>query len=243
MRRPTHSAALLLPIIAAIACNDRQPTTAPARPPTPAVSPTALARADDFSHIDSDALSGGATTVFDITAEAFGFPAPNLDARALARHNDGDEAFDAVFVSAKGTPNSGLGPLFNNNACASCHVGDGRGRPPNPGEAFETMLFRASIPGEDAFGGPVGAGKFGGQLQVDAIFGYRPEASARVTYVDSGGRFDDGKHYSLRVPRYSFQGLLGSLPSNLLTSPRVAPVNFGLGLLEAIPEATLRNSG
>ena len=84
-------------------------------------------------------------------------------------------------------------------------------------------------------------GKFGGQLQLDAIFGYRPEASARVTYVDSGGRFDDGKRYSLRVPRYSFQGLLGSLPSNLLTSPRVAPVNFGLGLLEAIPEETLRN--
>src|SRR5262249_22937855 len=67
-----------------------------------------------------------------------------------------------------------------------------------------------------------------------------PEAAAQVTYVDSGGRFDDGTRYSLRVPRYAFKGLLGPLPSNLLTSPRVAPVNFGLGLLEAIPEATIR---
>ena len=53
-------------------------------------------------------------------------------------------------------------------------------------------------------------------------------------------RSDDGKIYTLRVPRYSFQGLIGPLPGNLLTSPRVAPVNFGLGLLEAIPEASIR---
>jgi CxxC motif-containing protein (DUF1111 family) len=61
-----------------------------------------------------------------------------------------------------------------------------------------------------------------------------------VTYVDSGGRFADGTTYSLRVPRYSLEGLIAPLPAGLLTSPRVAPVNFGLGLLEAIPAATIR---
>jgi CxxC motif-containing protein (DUF1111 family) len=97
------------------------------------------------------------------------------------------------------------------------------------------MLFRASIPGQDPHGGPLPAPTFGGQLQLLAIPGYQPEASAKVVYVDSGGRYGDGTPYSLRVPRYSFQGLIAALPGNLLTSPRVAPVNFGLGLLEAVP--------
>ena len=52
--------------------------------------------------------------------------------------------------------------------------------------------------------------------------------------------FGDGTPYTLRVPHYAFRGLIGPLPNNLLTSPRVAPVNFGLGLLEAVPEATIR---
>ena len=166
--------------------------------------------------------------MFDATAGAFGHPAPNLDAAALARHNAGDVAFGAVFV-----PSTGLGPLFNNNACEACHVGDGRGQPPADGVSFLTMLFRASIPGTDPHGGPNPAGLYGGQLQLLAIPGFFPEAAARVTYSDSGGRFDDGTAYTLRIPHYSFKGFLGPLPTNLLTSPRVAPVNFGLGLLEA----------
>ena len=119
-------------------------------------------------------------------------------------------------------------------------LGDGRGQPPADGASFSTMLFRASIPGQDEHGGPLPAPLFGGQLQLLAISEYYPEASAKVTYVDSGGTFADGSKYSLRVPRYSFQGLIAPLPADLLTSPRVAPVNFGLGLLEAIPAATIR---
>jgi CxxC motif-containing protein (DUF1111 family) len=191
--------------------------------------------------VDPDALSGGATTVFDDGPDAFGTAAPNLDAAALARHEEGDEAFGAVFIAARGTASSGLGPLFNNRSCEACHVGDGRGRPPLPGEDFATMLFRASISGQDAVGGPMPAGQFGGQLQLEAIPGYHAEASARVWYSDSGGRYDDGDRYRLRVPHYQFEGNLGQLPRNLLTSPRVAPVNFGLGLLEAIPEAAIRS--
>jgi len=102
------------------------------------------------------------------------------------------------------------------------------------------MLFRASLRGRDAVGGPKGAGIFGVQLQLLAIPGVSAEASAQVIYTDSGGRFDDGTRYSLRVPHYTFQGIVSALPDSLLTSPRVAPVNFGLGLLEAVPEATIR---
>jgi CxxC motif-containing protein (DUF1111 family) len=227
MRRPTELGALLA-LTVAIACGE--PSPAP-RVITPESPPTR----NTFSRVDPDALSGGATTVFDATATAFGHPAPNLDAASLARHDAGDVAFGQVFVAS-----SGLGPLMNNNACEACHVGDGRGRPPLPGEDFTTMLFRASIPGTDPHGGPNPVPLFGGQLQLQAISGYVAEAAANVTYVDSGGHYRDGSSYLLRVPHYSFHGIIAPLPGNLLTSPRVAPVNFGLGLLEAVPEATIR---
>lgn len=235
MRRPTPGA-LFVALIAAAAC------TEPVQPPK-SIAPrdVALDRTSTNSRIDPDALSGGAATVFDAGPEAFGHPLPNLDAAGLARHEAGDEAFGRVFVATAGLSSSGLGPLFNHTSCEGCHVGDGRGQPPADGSSFLTMLFRASIPGFDDHGGPNPAGVFGGQLQLLAIPGYTPEATARVTYSDSGGRFDDGLRYSLRVPHYSFRGLIGPLPGTLLTSPRVAPVNFGLGLLEAIPEATIRS--
>jgi CxxC motif-containing protein (DUF1111 family) len=236
MRRPNApGAATWFALTIAISCSE--PVQAP---PRPIDLPESALKTFTTTRIDPDPLSGGATTVFDVSAGAFEHPAPNLDAAGLARHEEGDEAFALTFVADRGLPNSGLGPLFNNSSCEACHVGDGRGRPPLPGEEFTTMLFRASIPGQDPHGGPNPAGKFGGQLQLEAIRGFFPEASARVTYTDSGGRFDDGIPYSLRVPHYSFRGLVGQLPFNLLTSPRVAPVNFGLGLLEAIPAATIR---
>ncbi|MEP6731178.1 MAG: di-heme oxidoredictase family protein [bacterium] len=238
MRRPTHGL-LFLTLLTVAACERQEIATSP-QPPLQPTGPLAdFQTALDMSSVNPDPLSGGATTVFDSSAGAFGLPAPNLDATALAQHTRGDVAFDQDFVAAPGLPNSGLGPLFNNNSCSACHVGDGRGQPPAPGQPFTTMLFRASIPGSDAVGGPKPAGQFGGQLQLMAIPGFTAEASAQVFYVDSFGRFGDGTRYSLAVPHYSFAGNIGPLPGNLLTSPRVAPVNFGLGLLRAIPEATL----
>lgn len=229
MRRPTALVALSFTLAVATACSE------PVQPPKPVASAdSARINAITF-RFTPDPLSGGATTVFDSGPGAFGHPAPNLTLTELARHAAGDDAFGREFVAQ-----TGLGPLFNNTSCEACHVGDGRGQPPADRKSFMTMLFRASIPGQDAVGGPKPAGLFGGQLQLLAIPGFGPEAEARVTYADSGGRFDDGTPYKLRVPRYTFQGLIGPLPGNLLTSPRVAPVNFGLGLLEAVPEATIR---
>jgi CxxC motif-containing protein (DUF1111 family) len=235
MRRPTVFSALGLTLAVVTACSEPIQSPKPiAVTPSDSANPTAIPTTG--SRIDPDALSGGATTVFDAGPGAFGHPAPNLDAAALARHDAGDDAFGNVF-----TASTGLGPLLNNNACEACHVGDGRGQPPADGVSFTTMLFRASIPGQDPHGGPNPAPLFGGQLQTAAIAGFTPEAKAQVTYSDSTDRFGDGTRYTLHVPHYSFQGIIAPLPANLLTSPRVAPVNFGLGLLEAVPEATIRS--
>ena len=185
-------------------------------------------------------LSGGAMTVFDATPEAFGQPAPNLTAAELVRHNQGDGLFGAAFSAHRGAGNGGLGPVFENVSCEACHVGDGRGRPPLPGELFATMLFRASIPGRAAHNAPKPVPGFGTQIELNAIKGFTPLVAAAVQYSDSNGRFGDGRAFQLRVPHYSFSGAYRAMPTNMLVSPRVTPVNFGVGLLDAVPEAEIR---
>jgi CxxC motif-containing protein (DUF1111 family) len=195
---------------------------------------------DPTAHTDS---SGGATTVFDKTDEAFEHPSPNLNGDELELHEEGNDEFEAAFVpgvSKKKDVPGGLGPVFDNVSCEGCHAGDGRGRPPLAGEAFESFLFRISIPGKDgATGGTVGVPGFGGQLQLRASPGLTPEAKATIRYTEVAGQFADGTPYSLRVPSYEFYDSYAALSSKLLFSPRAAPFNFGLGLLEAIPAAAI----
>ena len=190
--------------------------------------------------VDTDPLSGGDMTVFDATNQAFGQPGPALSAAQLAEHAAGDHAFDAVFVPAPAAMNSGLGPRFDNVACGQCHVNDGRGAPPAPGQPFATMLFRVSVPGTDAHGGPAPAPGYGTQLELRVGGGLAPQAQMSVQYSDSVDTFADGTPDTLHVPHYSIGAPYRPLPSGLMLSPRVSPPNFGLGLLEAVPEATIR---
>ena len=83
-------------------------------------------------------------------------------------------------------------------------------------------------------GGPLHVPGFGNQLQLRAIPGFTAEAQAQLTWTEVRGQFADGTPYSLRVPQFTLTGLYQALPPNVLISPRVAPVVFGLGLLEAV---------
>ncbi|MBX6332386.1 MAG: c-type cytochrome [Gemmatimonadaceae bacterium] len=217
MRRIAVTALALL-----AACGGDVPSRPPSSPP-----PT------------TDARSGGGMTVDDATSKAFSRPGPNLSAERLALHTAGDAVFEATFVPAPAEVNPGLGPRFDNVSCAGCHTGDGRGRPPAAGEAFNSMLFRVSLPGSDAHGGPMPVPGFGTQLALRASVGLTPMAVVTVTYTDSSGTFADGEPYTLRVPHYAITDPYRELPAGVLVSPRVAPPNFGLGLLEAVPDATI----
>jgi CxxC motif-containing protein (DUF1111 family) len=95
---------------------------------------------------ESGIPAGGATTVYDAGSNAFSTPAPNLSAESLEEHLAGDAAFEQVFVTAPAQVNEGLGPTYNNVSCISCHVRDGRGRPPDTGEPMASLLFRVSLP-------------------------------------------------------------------------------------------------
>ncbi|MCC6573372.1 MAG: c-type cytochrome [Planctomycetes bacterium] len=183
-------------------------------------------------------FGGGDTTVFILTSNAFSMPAPNLDAATLGLHLEGDFAFEQSFVSA-GNPNfPGLGPIFNTTSCEGCHPKDGRGKPPDDGPE-PSLLIRLSIPGTAPNGGPMAVPGFGGQLQDNAIFGVTPEALKELNYTAVNGTYGDGTPYVLRRPTFTLGSPYVALPGNLMISPRVAPPVFGLGLLEALDEATI----
>jgi CxxC motif-containing protein (DUF1111 family) len=178
--------------------------------------------------------------VEDRTSNAYSFPAPNLTAEELARHLEGDLAFEATFVSPPAVINPGLGPLFNNNACAKCHVRDGRGLPvAGHGPLGSPLLVRVSASeGEPSVpGGAVPVDGLGTQLQDHAIYGAVPEVSIALSWVEVTGEYGDGAPFSLQRPQLAVNLADGQpLAGDVMTSPRIPPPAFGLGLLEAVLE-------
>ncbi|MEO8412876.1 MAG: di-heme oxidoredictase family protein [Ginsengibacter sp.] len=184
-------------------------------------------------------LSGGISTVFDETSRAFTHNMDGLNTRDLNVHELGDSRFEGNFVTAPAPINPGLGPLFNNVSCISCHHNDGKGTP-TFGAVNSSMLMRISLKDiEDAQGRPVEIPGFGLQLQDVSRFGLQPEAKVNLRYTTSTFTFDDGETVQLRKPGYTIQNPYATLPANYLFSPRMAPSVFGIGLLENIPEATI----
>jgi CxxC motif-containing protein (DUF1111 family) len=190
------------------------------------------------------ALSGGnQATVYKFTQTAFAQPINNLDANRRRVFAFGDHLFNTKWVEAPSSVSTldGLGPLFNRNSCAGCHIRDGRGRAPLPDEPMMlSKLIRLSIPGEKEHGGPLPHPIYGGQFQEQGILGVPAEGKTKITWQEKKDKFADGTSYSLRYPNYEFTELAyGTLGEDILFSPRVAPAVFGLALLENIPEADI----
>lgn len=188
-------------------------------------------------------LSGGQATVFDTTRNAFGHPAPGLDRESELLFFVGNSFFNQNWVTAPAstTARDGLGPLFNSRSCAGCHFLDGRGRAPiTADEASTGFLVRLSVPGQTLHGAPLPEPTYGGQFQTRAIADVPAEGTIRITYEELHGQFADGTPYTLRKPIYTLDNLAyGDLHPEALFSPRVANQMIGLGLLEAVPEATI----
>jgi CxxC motif-containing protein (DUF1111 family) len=197
-------------------------------------------KAEPFGEAGYDErLSGGLATVFDETSKAFSHAIEGLTGRDLRVHELGDAAFEQTFVAAPSPINSGLGPVFNNVSCISCHHNDGKGIPTS-GFVNSSLLFRISTDGANEFGGPLAVSGYGNQVQDMAIFGYQPEAKINISYGDVPVTYADGSQVHLRKPTYTLQQMYASITGNYHLSPRMAPPVFGLGLLENIPEYTLR---
>jgi CxxC motif-containing protein (DUF1111 family) len=182
-------------------------------------------------------LSGGAATTFLSNSQSFGVMIPGLEAYDAFVHSVGDDIFSQPFVSNPAPHFGGLGTIYNNVSCVSCHHNDGKGTP-TLGQVESSLLTRISIPGSDANGGPLAAPGFGLQLQDKAISGL-PEVKVNVTYTESVFTFPDGETASLRRPVYTLNNPYTPLPASYMISVRLAPPVFGLGLIELIPEKTL----
>ncbi|HEY4196482.1 MAG TPA: di-heme oxidoredictase family protein, partial [Mucilaginibacter sp.] len=183
-------------------------------------------------------LSGGDGTIFDNTSKAFGNPLPTMSAYDTHVHEVGDLIFSQTFVTAPAPIHSGLGPIFNNTACASCHHNDGIGLP-TAGDSQSSLLMRISLPGTDANGGPAPVPGYGLQIQDKAAFGKQPEAKVNIVYTYQTFSFADGVTYELRTPTYTLSNLYTPIQGSYLLSPRLAPPMIGLGLLEAVPESEI----
>lgn len=184
---------------------------------------------------EQEVKSGGETTVFNDGSNAYSLPAPNLSSSSDATHAEGDKNFEAAFVTAPATNNGGLGPIFNNTSCNSCHVKDGRGKPFFDDGSISSVLVRLSTNGGQP-GAPQPVEGFGLQLQNKAVVNKIAEAEVEVMYSYVQQEFSDGNTMKLRDPDYKIRNPYKSLPANASTSVRTAPPVFGLGLLEEIPK-------
>jgi len=187
-------------------------------------------------------LADAGLSVFDQSSAAYSAPFPSLSAKELSRHNRGDTLFDAKFVSPPAPAYQGLGPLYNNNACAGCHLKDGRGEPKLDAAGVSQLLVFVSMPdGEPAEpGGPVPVPGIGLQLRDHAVAGAQPEATLTLTWSEEAHTYGDGTAYSLRRPHLEVKLKDGSpLPEGTLISLRQPPAVYGLGLLEAVSDETI----
>lgn len=94
-------------------------------------------------------------------SETIAEPIEGLTDAQLAMFMQGDALFDKTY-----TPAEGLGPIFIQQACAGCHIGDGKGHPINT----VTRFGKTTMTGFDYMlsqGGP--------QLQQRSIGGYLAE--------------------------------------------------------------------
>ncbi|MFS8840310.1 di-heme oxidoredictase family protein [Synechococcus sp. W55.2] len=195
--------------------------------------------------------AGGETTLWNRTSTAYEQPAPNLDPRWARLHALGDIAFEASFVTAPAPVNPGLGPLFNNNSCAGCHVKNGRGQS-EKGQRV-VRVSQASLSQVDTVAAPKPSGweaiapysntlpvpGIGTQVQEKAVRGYRPEAKVELQWVEQAGQYADGTPYRLRSPVVKLLTLEGAPIDPVLISLRVPQPVFGAGLLEAVPESEI----
>lgn len=177
------------------------------------------------------------------TDKAFTLPMANLPKARLRTFFFGNRLFNTNWTVAPGSVQAfdGLGPVFNRVSCSGCHTRDGRGAPPAAfGEPMTSMLVRVSLPGQDEHGGPRPHPAYGDQINDRAIPGVPPEGRAVVRYEPVTGAYADGEPYELLKPSYEIVNLaFGPLGDGIMLSPRVAPPVIGLGLLEAVPDATL----
>ena len=170
------------------------------------------------------------------TRESFAAPIPSLSLKKMRQFTGGRHLFRRTWTPAPSSVKSldGLGPVFNRVSCSGCHVKDGRGRPPEEGSKFRSMVIKLSMNKNNKV---LPDPNYGYQLNDKAILGVPYEGKATISYSQREVFYKDKSKAELSVPHYHFHSLsFGPLNTNTNYSGRVAPAVFGLGLIEAIKQ-------
>lgn len=173
------------------------------------------------------------------TQETYLKPYTGADLSKEASAGRGERLFNLHFLPIPVTDvlGGGLGPLFNRNACSTCHPAGGRGKAPSdPFEPLLTALVRLSVEGQGADGAPNPHPDYGSQLGTRGIRGVAAEAEVEISYDLLVGEYDDGEPYRLRRPQMAFSDESEGSLDDALTSLRIGQPIYGLGLLEAVDD-------
>lgn len=102
----------------------------------------------DQSRADERRPGGEATVNKPLNNSIFSHPSANMRFERQLDFRIGDAIFRKLWASSPSstTSSDGLGPLYNARSCQSCHLKDGRGRPPAGDEPAVAMFLRLSIP-------------------------------------------------------------------------------------------------
>ncbi|MBU6953323.1 di-heme oxidoredictase family protein [Hahella sp. HN01] len=202
----------------------------------------------DSEPLPPDTLLGGQASVsYNYSEEPhrmFQQMANNIGIENSQRFVEGRRLFHTSFSSGKHSEFSDtnpvfsahvgqLGPRYNNESCISCHQSNGRSQPAQAGQALEGYSVLTA-----AFGSQDGAAPdpFYGfnVLQKSKDAGQENYAVNLSHYEVTTKELNGGEVVELRKPYYAFQG-----PTPELYSVRQAPQVIGMGLLEAVSEATI----
>ncbi|PVB61256.1 di-heme oxidoredictase family protein [Labrenzia sp. 011] len=178
--------------------------------------------------------------------DAFSLSNSNLTFEEEQTFKLGNGLFKKLWTSSPSSTQAsdGLGPLFNARSCQGCHLKDGRGRPPRPGEEAVSLFLRLSVPPQtDEQRRLLAARKilsvpeptYGGQFQTFAVTGLEAEGRFDIEHEDIELPLNGGETAVLQKPVYRIRDLgYGDMHPDTMISPRVAPPMIGLGLLQAI---------
>lgn len=181
-------------------------------------------------------LLGGDTTAIETANSGHGFstPATNLSDSNLAIHLAGDAHFETSFTTAPNLDHpefDGLGPVFNNANCNSCHQRDGRNSTIVPLVAGERVklgsdagiFLRMSLPhdqpciepsADNNYCHPIAVPDFGTQLFHRGVLKARPDwqqnqfggqADVYISYQYSTVTYPDGTEITLKKPMFDIE--------------------------------------
>lgn len=198
-----------------------------------------------YTHVSK--LGGDATAV-DASDSGHGFstPMPNLSTDELDKHLTGDTHFETAFTTA---PNSdhpdldGLGPVFNNQDCNSCHQRDGRSSTITLAQGQERFLLgpeagiflRMSIDDgqcsdpsiDNNYCKNIGVDGFGTQLFHRGVLKARDDwqenpfigqANVYLSYEYSTVEYSDGSTIELKKPIFTIEKAYDVSDENRLNS-------------------------